>query len=181
LFLDNKKEFITLLKKGDDQAFTQLVNLYSRRLFAYAVSLSGDYSIAKDIVQEVFLKTFEYRKKLNPDYSIESFLYRSTYNQFINTYHKNKSLLKIHDEYVKYLNQTIVDQNDQDFDRMINFINEAIENLPKKCKEIFVLSKKEGYTNMEIAEILSISIKTVESQITIAFKQIKKEMAIYNF
>jgi RNA polymerase sigma-70 factor (ECF subfamily) len=74
-----------------------------------------------------------------------------------------------------------VDQNDQDFDRMINFINEAIENLPKKCKEIFVLSKKEGYTNMEIAEILSISIKTVESQITIAFKQIKKEMAIYNF
>ena len=90
-------------------------------------------------------------------------------------------MLKIHDEYVKYLNQTIVDQNDQDFDRMINFINEAIENLPKKCKEIFVLSKKEGYTNMEIAEILSISIKTVESQITIAFKQIKKEMAIYNF
>jgi len=179
--LDDKKEFINLLNTGDSQAFTQLVNLYSRRLFAYAVSLSGDYSIAKDIVQEVFLKTFEYRKKLNPDYSIESFLYRSTYNQFINTYHKNKSLHKVHDEYVKYLNQTIVDQNDQDFDRMINFINKAIENLPKKCKEIFVLSKKEGYTNMEIAEILSISIKTVESQITIAFKQIKKEMAIYNF
>lgn len=179
--LSNKKEFINLLKKGDDEAFSQLVNLYSRRLFAYAVCLSGDYSFAKDIVQEVFLKTFEYRKKLNPDYSIESFLYRITYNQFINNYHKNQSLLKVHDEYVKYLNQTIEDKNEQDFDRMINLVNKAIEKLPKKCKEIFILSKKEGYTNMEIAEILSISIKTVESQITIAFKKLKKQTDSFNY
>lgn len=179
--MSNKKEFINLLKKGDDEAFSQLVNLYSRRLFAYAVCLSGDYSFAKDIVQEVFLKTFEYRKKLNPDYSIESFLYRITYNQFINNYHKNQSLLKVHDEYVKYLNQTIEDKNEQDFDRMINLVNKAIEKLPKKCKEIFILSKKEGYTNMEIAEILSISIKTVESQITIAFKKLKKQTDSFNY
>lgn len=179
--LSNKKEFINLLKRGDDEAFNQLVNLYSRRLFAYAVSLSGDYSFAKDIVQEVFLKTFEYRKKLNPDYSIESFLYRITYNQFINNYHKNQSLLKVHDEYVKYLNQTVEDKNEQDFDRMINLVNKAIEKLPKKCKEIFLLSKKEGYTNIEISEILSISIKTVESQMSIAFKKIKKQTDSYNF
>lgn len=179
--LSNKKEFINLLKRGDDEAFNQLVNLYSRRLFAYAVSLSGDYSFAKDIVQEVFLKTFEYRKKLNPDYSIESFLYRITYNQFINNYHKNQSLLKVHDEYVKYLNQTIEDKNEQDFDRMIDLVNKAIEKLPKKCKEIFLLSKKEGYTNIEISEILSISIKTVESQMSIAFKKIKKQTDSYNF
>ncbi len=76
--MDDKKEFINLLNTGDSQAFTQLVNLYSRRLFAYAVSLSGDYSIAKDIVQEVFLKTFDYRNHLNPNYSIESFIYRNT-------------------------------------------------------------------------------------------------------
>lgn len=179
--MDNKKEFINLLKMGYNEAFTQLVNQYSRRLFAYAVSLSGEYSFAKDIVQEVFLKTFEFRKKLNPDYSIEGFLYRSTYNQFINSYHKNKSLLKVHDEYIKHLNQTIEEKNEDEFDEMLKRINKAIENLPKKCKEIFVLSKKEGYTNIEIAEILSISIKTVESQITVAFKQIKKEMAVYNF
>ena len=46
-------------------------------------------------------------------------------------------LLKIHDEYVMYLNQTIEDKNDQDFDKMTNLINKAIEKLPKKCKEIF--------------------------------------------
>jgi len=55
-------------------------------------------------------------------------------------------------------------------------VNKSINNLPKRCKEIFVLSKKEGYTNLEISEILKISIKTVEAQITIAFKSIRLQV-----
>ncbi len=171
-----KKEFILLLKSGDESAFTELINKYNRRLFAYAVSLSGDYSLAKDIVQDVFLKTYEYRKRLNPEFSIEGFLYRSVYNQFINVYHKNKSLLKVHDEYVRFLNQIIDESKDSEFDKLIKIVNESINNLPKRCKEIFVLSKKEGYTNLEISEILNISIKTVEAQITIAFKSIRLQV-----
>ena len=115
---DSKKEFILLLKKGDEAAFTELINTYNRRLFAYAISLSGDYSLAKDIVQNVFVKTFEYRKRLDPEFSIQGFLYRSVYNQFINTYHKNKSLLKIHDEYIRFLNQMIDETNDSEFDKL---------------------------------------------------------------
>ena len=171
-----KKEFVLLLKSGDESAFTELINKYNRRLFAYAVSLSGDYSLAKDIVQDVFLKTYEYRKRLNPEFSIEGFLYRSVYNQFINVYHKNKSLLKVHDEYVRFLNQIIDESKDSEFDKLIKIVNESINNLPKRCKEIFVLSKKEGYTNLEISEILNISIKTVEAQITIAFKSIRSQV-----
>ena len=171
-----KKEFILLLKSGDESAFTELINKYNRRLFAYAVSLSGDYSLAKDILQDVFLKTYEFRKRLNPEFSIEGFLYRSVYNQFINVYHKNKSLLKVHDEYVRFLNQIIDESKDSEFDKLIKIVNESINNLPKRCKEIFVLSKKEGYTNLEISEILNISIKTVEAQITIAFKSIRLQV-----
>ena len=108
----NTKNLIQLLKKADEDAFSYLVDKYHQRLFAYAISLSGDYSMAKDIVQEVFIKTYEFRKKLDSNYSIDGFLYRSVYNQFINSYHKNKSLLKIHDEYVKYLNQIINEFSD---------------------------------------------------------------------
>ena len=171
-----KKEFILLLKSGDESAFTELINKYNRRLFAYAISLSGDYSLAKDIVQDVFLKTYEFRKRLNPEFSIEGFLYRSVYNQFINVYHKNKSLLKVHDEYVRFLNQIIDETSDSEYDKLIKMVNKSINNLPKRCKEIFVLSKKEGYTNLEISEILNISIKTVEAQITIAFKSIRLQV-----
>tara|TARA_X000000368_G_scaffold372667_1_gene323159 strand:- start:1018 stop:1560 length:543 start_codon:yes stop_codon:yes gene_type:complete len=173
---ESTKEFILLLKSGDEFAFTELVNKYNKRLFAYAISLSGDYSLAKDIVQDVFVKTYEFRKRLNPEFSIAGFLYRSIYNQFINTYHKNKSLLKVQDEYVRFLNQIIDETSDSEFDRLIKIVNESIKKLPKRCKEIFVLSKKEGYTNLEISEILNISIKTVEAQITIAFKSIRLQV-----
>ena len=176
--MDSKKKFVLLLKKGDESAFTELVNKYNRRLFAYAISLSGDYSLAKDIVQDVFIKTYEYRKKLDPAFSITGFLYRSVYNQFINKYHKNKSLLKIHDEYVRFLNQIIDDTSEPEFDKMLKIVNRCIDKLPKRCKEVFVLSKKKGYTNIEISEVLDISVKTVEAHITLAFKNIRGKIAL---
>ena len=176
--MDRKKDFVLLLKKGDESAFTELVNKYNRRLFAYAIGLSGDYSLAKDIVQDVFIKTYEYRKRLDPQFSINGFLYRSVYNQFINKYHKNKSLLKVHDEYVRFLNQVIDDSSDSEFEKMLKIVNDSIKKLPKRCQEVFVLSKKQGYTNLEISEVLDISIKTVEAHITIAFKSIRANVSI---
>ena len=178
---DSKKEFILLLKKGDEAAFTELINTYNRRLFAYDISLSGDYSLAKDIVQNVFVKTFEYRKRLDPEFSIQGFLYRSVYNQFINTYHKNKSLLKIHDEYIRFLNQMIDETNDSEFDKMLAIVNDCIKKLPKRCQEIFILSKKQGYTNIEISEKLKISVKTVEAHITNAFKSLRADVENYDY
>ena len=62
------------------------------------------------------------------------------------------------------------------FEKNIKEISHAIDQLPKKCKEIFILSKKNGLTNIEIAEYLGISIKTVENQMTLAFSKIKKQL-----
>ena len=178
---NSKKEFISLLKRGDEAAFTELINTYNRRLFAYAINLSGDYSLAKDIVQNVFVKTFEYRKRLDPEFSIQGFLYRSVYNQFINTYHKNKSLLKVHDEYVRFLNQMIDEKNETEFDKLLSIVNSCIKKLPKRCQEIFILSKKQGYTNIEISEKLEISVKTVEAHITNAFKSLRADVENYKY
>ena len=55
-------------------------------------------------------------------------------------------------------------------------VNNCINKLPKRCKEVFVLSKKKGYTNIEISEILNISVKTVEAHITLAFKNIRSNI-----
>ena len=174
--MNSDKDLIKLLQKGDEAAFTELINKYNRKLFSYAVSLSGDYSLAKDIVQNVFIKTFEYRKRLDPKFSIQGFLYRSVYNQFINQYHKNKSLLKVHDEYVRFLDQIISDTSESNFEKMIGIVNDSINKLPKKCKHVFILSKKRGFTNIEISEHLNISIKTVEAHINFAFKNIRSNI-----
>jgi RNA polymerase sigma-70 factor (ECF subfamily) len=59
---------------------------------------------------------------------------------------------------------------------MLEKMRREIENLPKKIKDIFVLSKTNGYTNLEISETLGISVKTVESNITKAYKILKKKL-----
>ena len=168
------KDFINKLQKGDETAFKELVEKYSDALFGYALTLSGNHHTANDIVQEVFISTFEYRKKLNHKYSIESFLYKSTHNKFIDLYYKNKSRSKLHEQYRLILNQLLI--NPEENRLMLERMRREIENLPKKIKDIFVLSKTNGYTNLEISETLGISVKTVESNITKAYKILKKKL-----
>ena len=68
----------------------------------------------------------------------------------------------------------------KDFEQKLSLVKKSIEKLPKKCREIFILSKKDGYTNQEISEILNISIKTVETQISIAFSKIRDDLETKN-
>lgn len=172
-YIDNT-EFIKNLKKGDQEAYVYLVKNYHKPLFIYALSLINDHAQSEDIVQVVFLKTWEFRKRLNPDYSIKSFLYKSTYNEFINQYHKNRALSELEKVYTETLKETIDDDNAELLERKIALVTEGIKNLPRKCKETFLLSKKEGLTNIEIAEHLNVSIKTVEGQITKAYNLLRK-------
>lgn len=171
----HQKSLISRLQKGEEKAFKELVNLYSDQIFGYALSLSGDHHTANDIVQEVFINVFEYRKKLNPKYSIEAFLFKSTYNKFIDTYYRNKSRSKLHEQYRYLLNQ-LVNRPSEENNSKLTKMKKEIEKLPKKIKEIFVLSKNQGLTNIEISSHMGISIKTVESNITKAYKILKLKM-----
>ena len=72
---------IKRLKDNDASAWGEIVNLYSDQLFAYALSLCSDRELSSDIVQHVFITIFETRHNLNPNYSLKSYLYKSTYNR----------------------------------------------------------------------------------------------------
>lgn len=177
LYKDNSK-FIEHLKKGDEDAYAYLVFNYHKPLFVYALSLTNESANADDIVQNVFLKTWEFRKRLNPDYSIKSFLYKATYNEFINQYNKNEVISKLKIAYLEALDEAIDENNSELINKKIALINNCISNLPPKCKETFILSKKEGLTNEEIAEYLNLSIKTVEGHLTKAYQILRKSVKI---
>ncbi|MFH6956803.1 RNA polymerase sigma factor [Flavobacterium aquidurense] len=164
------------LKNGDEKAYKFLLNKFHRKLNAYALTLVNDHSMAQDIVQNVFLKTWKNRIKLNPEFSIQSFLYKSVYNEFINTYQQNKAMMLLQQKYVDSLQQVVETTDESSIERMLAIINKEIQNLPPKCQKVFILSKKEGLTNIEIAEHLEISIKTVEAQISKAFKILKEKL-----
>ena len=163
------------LKDNDASAWQQIVNLYSDQLFAYALSLCSDRDLASDIVQHVFITVFETRHNLNPDYSLKSYLYRSTYNKFVDDFRKKKSMSALHDQYYFMLNQFVTSTSDEDLSEKLKSMNIMISKLPTKTKTIFTLSKQSGLSNIEISESLNISIKTVEGHITKAFKLLRKE------
>lgn len=162
------------LINGDESAFIFLVNQFHKRLFIYALSLTNDHAMSQDIVQNVFLRTWEFREKLNAAYSLKNFLYKSTYNEFINQYNRNKTISVLEQTYVDALQYVYDDSNDALLKKKIEIITKEIEHLPPKCKRTFLLSKKDGLTNIEIAEFLNVSVKTVEAQITKAYSILRK-------
>lgn len=170
----NNFEFIERLKKGDENAFAHLVKTYHKKLFVYVSTLTNDEAMSEDIVQNVFLKTWEYRKRLNSGYSFKSFLYKSTYNEFITQYNKLRATSKLELAYIEALNEVVDDNNAEILERKIALVSKGINKLPKKCKMTFLLSKKDGLTNIEIAEFLNISTKTVEGQLTKAYKLLRE-------
>lgn len=172
---ENPEKFIDHLKNGDENAYAYLVKTYHKPLFVYVLSLNNDRALAEDIVQTVFLRMWEYRKRLNMDYSIKSFLYKSAYNEFINQYHKSRRTLSTLEKvYAEALDAVVDDGNRELLEQKIALVTRGIESLPPKCKETFLLSKKEGLTNIEIAEYLNISIKTVEGQLTKAYALLRE-------
>lgn len=170
---DNTK-LIQELKSGNTSAYTFLVEQYNQRLCVYAFSLSHDHDLAQDIVQNVFIRVWNQRYNLKSEFAIQRFLYKLTYNEFIDQYRKMKSTMLLEKKYIDALDLILEDDNKPRLEKLIELVKQEIENLPPKCKQTFLLSKQEGLTNTEIAEYQNVSIKTVEAQITKAFSLIRK-------
>ena len=167
--------FVEKLKNGDNNAYTLLMNDYYKNLCGYANLFTKDPSKSEDIVQNVFVKIWIYRKKIDPNIPIKKYLYKSVYNEFIDQYRKNKPVISLEEKYLKVID-TIIDYNSLDIEKLMMNVNREIDKLPEKCKQVFILNKKEGLTHNEIAEYLQISTKTVESHITRAFKILNQKL-----
>ncbi|KIQ14426.1 LuxR family transcriptional regulator [Flavobacterium sp. MEB061] len=173
---NDNNALIEALRNGDEKAYSYLIDTYHHKLCVYANSLVKNIYSAEDIVQNVFIKVWEQRTRLKSDHALKSFLYKLVYNEFIDLYRKNQSLFSLEKSYYDALNSIVFEDDSESFQRVLNVVNKEIQNLPPKCKEVFILSKKEGLTNIEIAEHLDVSVKTVEAQITKAFSILRTSL-----
>lgn len=171
----NNKTLVEHLKKGDENAYAYLMDTYYKKLCVYAKNLCRDVYLAEDIVQNVFENLWKQRKGLKEIYAVKSYLYKSVYNEFIDQYRKKSSLLVLEKEYIDTLN-TILEEDTSEFTKLIALVEQEIEELPPKCKKIFIMGKQEGLTYIEIAEHLNISFRTVENQMSKAFTIIRKKV-----
>lgn len=150
--------------------------MHYNELCAYIFTLSKDRQQAEDIVQNVMLKIWKNKEKLNITTSVKSYLYKSCYYELIDTFKKNKKELN----YIQQVQKETLDvfiEEDEDFvTTQINRVQVEIDKLPPKCKEIFLLNKIQGFKYREVAEQLDISIKTVEAQMSKAMSRIKEAL-----
>ncbi|WP_163407092.1 RNA polymerase sigma factor [Flavobacterium ajazii] len=165
---------IEAIKQDDNGAFEELFNRYYKSLVAYINTYTNDFELSEDIVQQTFITIWTQRKKLPIIKSIKNYLHTISYHSFIDHYNKSKRNDTFFEELKEKALRDSIDDNSELIDRRIQKLIKIVDSLPPRCKEILQLNKIEGLKYAEISAKLDISVKTVESQMRIAFQKIRE-------
>ncbi len=171
---DEDKILFLRVKQGEKPAFDILFNKFYVRLCRFAISYTKSRELAEETVQNMFIKLWCQRESLEINTSVISYLYTAVRNQALNELKKTLIRKNYESEFVSQagtMSENSVIINEKNFKVSLG---KAIEQLPEKCREVFILCKNEGLTYDEIAEYLKISPKTVDNQMGIALKKLRE-------
>ncbi|MDF9799622.1 RNA polymerase sigma-70 factor (ECF subfamily) [Catalinimonas alkaloidigena] len=174
---DDDSFHVNQLKKGNASSFNFLFHQYEAKLYHICLYLTHSPSDAEEVVQEVFVKIWETRHRLDPELSFSAYLIQIAKNHI---YNKASRRLREHAFQTYYTHtQSAFDNSTQE---ELNhwstekIITQLIDSLPFMQKKVFTLSRFQGLSNQEIANHLQLSISTVENHIHLALKTLKKHL-----
>ena len=168
------------IRSGDISSFETLFHQYYNGLCGYAESLLGMKEVAEEVVQDVFFNIWKNREALRIRYSLQSYLYRSAYNNSMMYLRKMRR-----EHFLEDLSRPEPSSDAPDPSQLIqlnevsDLINQTLDKLPERTREIFRLNRQEGLKYREIAQKLSISEKTVEANMGKALKALRNSMERY--
>ena len=168
--IKHDQQLIQALKTGSEQAFTEIYNLYWKKLLGLSIRYLRDQTLAEGVVQEVFISLWNKKELLQID-SLERYLATAVKYSTFKAIHKNnrhievESHVPVHEYYVED------EQIDARF--LKDYLDSVVNTLPEKCKIVFKLSRDSQLSNHEISSSLNISEKTVEAHITRALKVLR--------
>ncbi|MNK88839.1 ECF RNA polymerase sigma factor SigW [compost metagenome] len=171
-------ELVGLLNKGDHNAYTEIFNRYFKLMFVFAYKKLTDEELAKDMVQELFVKLWERRESLNTTSNFTAYLYVALRNKILDYY----SHQQVRNRYANFLEKYMLNSKAEDADHRIrerqlaDYIETQIQSLPKKMRLIFEMSRKEHLSHKEIATVLETSENNVSTQIMNAIRILKVKL-----
>lgn len=174
-----RNEELFIIKKmieGDVDSFKYFFYRYYNDLCNFVNIYLHDPILSEEIVQDIFVFFWENKGKLKINTSVKSYLYSASKFKSLNLLRDTKNQKRIVEKLGnrEQILTTELAGSDIDVDEFKKILDDAINQLAPKCREIFLLSKQDELSNKEIADRLGISIKTVENQITIALKKLRK-------
>lgn len=171
-----ESELITGLKNGNHDCFRAIFEQYSKPLYVFSLSYLKSKEDAENVVQETFIKIWKNREKLKPDTSFQSYLFTIALNLIRKYFNKSARLNKLkHDILLDSSANKLNFDDRNDYQLLLDNLDELIGKMPEKRKVAFVKKKIEEKSLKKISEEMSISTKTVEYHITEAMKYLREE------
>ncbi len=172
---------LQLVAEGDQNAFRQVYLHYYKRLFQFALSIVKTKESAEEVVEDVFVRIWQQRSDMVKVRNLRVYLYTAAKNTALN-YLSQKAKLSI----VQPFDHIDIEMGASDISpeqilitaEMYRKIQAAVEDLPPRCKMIFKLVREDGLRYKEIAEILNISVNTIDAQMAIAVKRISAALEV---
>jgi len=178
---DTEKEILLRLIQGDEQAFEKIYRLYSNRLYGKLLKLLKSVPQTEEIVQDVFLKIWEYRASIDPEKSFRAFLFKIAENKAFDFFRKAALHKAFETELIALStsNHTMLEELIADEERSV-LLEKAINNLPPQRQQVFRLCKLERKSYTEVSQLLGISLSTISDHIVKATKSIRTQLEPYN-
>jgi RNA polymerase sigma-70 factor (ECF subfamily) len=173
------QEWLHLLETDSDQAIDQLFRAYYSYVCKAVFKIIPDSRTAEDIAQEVFMEIWRKRSRFQITTSLKAYLRRAAVNRSLNYIRDNKIVFAQSDKAADIRVQLPKAETQLEVAELQQLIDESIDQLPDRCRLVFVLSRFESMTYKEIAEQLDISVKTVENQIGKALALLRQALGPY--
>lgn len=170
------EKLIAAIRKGDYASYNKLFVRYYSRLCYYVYRLLTDQEDAEDVVQDLFLTLWNNRSKIEIEENVSAYLYKMAKNLALNhirTKANYRSLLENQQDTLSYY-----EENQLETEEFRIILYDCIDRLPERCKEVLLLHRVKGLKQKEIADQLSISVKTIKNQIWSSLQKIKKCMEL---
>lgn len=167
------QKLTTFLKNGDKSAFTEIYNRYWKKMFALACQKINDPEEAREIVQQIFIRLWERKDKLEITSTLVAYLSVSVKYRIINALNMHYVRKNYIDNLPSWSELDDSTQEWLDFEEVKERLAILVSNLPEKCRLVFVMSREQGQSQKQIAEALNISEKTVEAHLGKAIKSLK--------
>ncbi|PKQ62767.1 hypothetical protein BZG02_11220 [Labilibaculum filiforme] len=175
------RDIVKGLKKGDMSSFQQLFDTKYSLFYAFIKGMIKNAWLAEDITQNIFMKVWIHREKLNPNKSLHNYLYVLAKNE-VRDHFKLKSNLN-HQE-IEDDDKSFVEDFEGSIDAevMTKQVAAIVLQMPEQRQRIYLMSREEMMSNNEIAEELNLSVRTIERHIFLALQDIRKSLpAFYLF
>ena len=173
------QEIQELLREDGEKAVEWLFRRHYRYLCKVVYKVLPDANLVEDLVQEVFFEVWRKRENIRITTSLKAYLRRAAVNKTLN-FIRDQKIKPDDEERLPPLESKIVNINQQlDAEDLQKLIDQSIDQLPERCRLVFVLSRFEDMSYQEIADKLGISIKTVENQVSKALRYLRISLGPY--